>query len=134
MIDPRELRIGNWIKIHATETKVGYIESEDWGNFIGSSNFAERPFEEFEPILLTEEWLIKFGFEKTNFKHRDKSISRNVFILGNYVIQYIEATWVLSRKADNHLNFDLVWIKSFNHLHQLQNVYFALTGKELEIR
>ena len=57
-----ELRIGNFIKISNTITKVeGFSE---WDNIVQSSNFAERKINEFEPIPITEELLIKFGFNE----------------------------------------------------------------------
>ena len=46
-----ELRIGNL---------VNYGDSE---LIIGINYFRDGDFNKLEPILLTEEWLIKFGFE-----------------------------------------------------------------------
>lgn len=75
---------------------------------------------DFEPIPLTPEILQKAGFEKdgNGFCLSDKmSLSLAVTKNGGYL-----ACW-----RDRSLNFVI------NHLHQLQNLYFALTGEELSI-
>lgn len=80
--------------------------------------------EDFQPITLTEEWLIKLGFEKS--KRTDKCYEKGLnivismadnkfrFITGNFVCQII--------------------LKELEYVHQLQNLYFALTEQELTIK
>ena len=76
---------------------------------------------DLEPIELTEEILLKCGFEKREdgdynlFKYSEVDI----------VICSDFSSW----KCDG-INFSVNYIK---YLHQLQNLYFALTNKELEI-
>ena len=63
-----------------------------------------------KPIPLTEEWLLKFGFEKayeTCYQYKD-------FILN-----------------DKFIMMDIDITIQLKHVHQLQNLYFALTGEEL---
>ena len=67
-----------------------------------------------DPIPLTEEILLKCGFVKGKMS--------NVFYLGDFEI--LLPTYF--KYKDAHL----IKIK---HLHQLQNLYFALTGEELII-
>jgi hypothetical protein len=66
-----------------------------------------------EPIELTEEWLLKFGFEK---------VAENDFILGKYSLYYL-------------LYYDGYRVSEITpkYVHKLQNLYFALTGKELVV-
>ncbi len=73
-------------------------------------------------IPLTEEWLIKFGFEKTNvdifFKHiGEKALS--IYLESNNL------TTLLS------FDFQETPLRRVKYVHQLQNLYFALTGEEL---
>lgn len=74
---------------------------------------------EYEPIPLTEEWLIKFGFIKnTRFYRHPKTM------------------WDYSL-IDNELELFSGWdgdtyTVSCKYVHQLQNLYFALTGQELD--
>ena len=71
--------------------------------------------ERIQPILLTKEWLLKFGFELIecyNFKK------------GSFIVY------------SGHREFHFWSIKGIDvppiyFIHQLQNLYFALTGKEL---
>jgi len=67
-------------------------------------------------IPLTEEWLIKFGFEKIgrNFTTKDNFI---VWLSLSTEAYIFRQTFVLDIKLDS--------------VHQLQNLYFALNNKEL---
>jgi len=80
-------------------------------------------YEEIKLITLTEEWLFKFGFEK----HEDR-----YFHEFDYVIFYLtNKTYVLVSNYSDPRNDDAVRIE---YVHQLQNLYFALTGQELELK
>ena len=74
--------------------------------------------EDLSPIPLTEEWLLKFGFEKTTNEYYDKNNGLVIWIDG----QFINIEW-----KDRFLI-------SYTYVHQLQNLYFALTNTELEIK
>ena len=68
---------------------------------------------EYKPIPLTEEWLLKFGFEKryeTCFQYKN-------FILN-----------------DKFIMMDIDITIQLKYVHQLQNLYHALTGEELTIK
>ena len=70
---------------------------------------------DLSPIELTEEWLIKFGFEKIG-KNFEKD---NILIL-----------WNIIDKCYDFVHTDKgIEIK---YVHQLQNLYFSLTGQELK--
>lgn len=115
-----ELRIGNIIGDTLLNTVVVTIDVlktiDDHTSPIGEDGV-------YKPMPLTEEWLLKFGFK--NSKSQDKffvidnnmgvSTANNefIFIMGNFVCQ-------------------LVLIK-LQFVHHLQNLYFALTGKELTL-
>jgi hypothetical protein len=74
---------------------------------------------DFDPIPLTEEWLLRFGF----VYHDDDGIitysSRdNIVIFQRYRLDFY---FELSNYKDAELEY----------VHQLQNLYHALTGEEL---
>jgi len=71
-----------------------------------------------KPTLVTEEWLQKLGFEWKNQGLRKDNICIRQFGFGFSIF--------MSNEAFN-FNIDL------KHVHQLQNLYFALTGKELKL-
>ena len=73
--------------------------------------------ENFIPIELTEEWLLKFGFEKDNELN---------FVKFSFKVHF----W------SNYNSYMYGWVGGnieLKYVHQLQNLYFALTGEELTI-
>ena len=100
-----ELRIGNYVN-----DSIGLITIGLNGNI----KFADA----YHPIPLTEEWLVKFGFEKTT-KWNNVQHTKGILQIRNLYILFV--------KGRNQS-----WI-NLKHVHQLQNLYFALTGEELTI-
>jgi hypothetical protein len=122
-----ELRIGNWIL--NTRYKSGYeMQIESIGQFginieLGYDGLNpiiddDCSFNECEPIPLTEEWLLKFGFER-------KGITS---CFGKLCIHHKEPMYPNGRV---YFNSWAILQKMPEHVHQLQNLYFALTGEEL---
>lgn len=76
-------------------------------------------------IPLTEEWLLKFGFEKK----ADYQFSN---------MQLVVEFWkILNKKIDVRFKINVnesVIICEIHYVHQLQNLYFALCGEELELK
>lgn len=113
MIKPEELRLGNYIAepYNNIPEKVYSIKND---------TINDETTEYFNPIPLTEDWLSKFGFVKMDEKY-------NFFIHGHEI----------NFKVDKKIKW-AAWCNTvltnveIQHVHQLQNVYFALTGKELE--
>jgi len=68
-----------------------------------------------EPILLTEEILLKFGFEK---------IGDNLYEKDGIQLEF---GWY--EQITVHVNS--VFVVNINYFHQLQNLVYALTGEEL---
>jgi len=106
-----ELRIGNKVSIDDRETTVtnGIVFDYDEGAWY-VNNINVRIV---QPISLTEDWLFKFGFEKKN--------GYGFEMFGNWIQKRENIYWY-------NLNGNFVILK---HVHQLQNLYFALTQKEL---
>jgi hypothetical protein len=114
MIQANELRIGNWVQ-HPDSPNPHQV------NTYGILNQSEKNI--FEPISLTEDWLLKFGFE--TWHKRDWDIGGvgdgQLLTVTTYAKNPIVRVW----------NQDIIHI---NYVHQLQNLYFALTGTELELK
>lgn len=85
--------------------------------------YNDPPIDEmFEPIILTEQWLLKFGFKQWgSYRHLWK-VGRNHTVT-------IEGGDDYSPPFEFRVRIGYIEIK---YVHQLQNLYFALTGKELE--
>ena len=74
--------------------------------------------EDFNPIPLTEEWLLKLGFVKNDFdSHYEKD---------EFHIEVWEKDFVFRW---NDFNIDI----NLNSVHRLQNLYFTLTNEELTL-
>ena len=74
-----------------------------------------------EPILLTEKWLIKLDFLKVACHYEN-----DCFDIYNY------KQWFVVELIENEKSFEL-GLKC-KYVHQLQNLYFAITGEELIIK
>jgi hypothetical protein len=125
-----ELRIGNWvIDGDGDENQVEEICPYS----CGKNDFRWDWLKSVEPIPLTKEWLFRFGFSE--YKKKYKKTIKNIFLISesngigvcyNKIDEDYEI-WLLN--CDYELKFMPRWVK---HVHQLQNLYFALTGEELE--
>ena len=124
MIKANELRIGNILYSNLTERNF-ICNSEDIYNLAMDYNANNANY-----VELTEEWLLKFGFEKddTGVDMFDQDYCEW------YQIEF-PIIGVLCQSSDKSYlfdeNTDTLRIK---YVHQLQNLYFALTGEELTIK
>ena len=78
-----------------------------------------------KPIKLTPEWLVRMGFELHEY---DNEVEFNEWILSDdsFMIMYI--------KKVNQYEIYYNDSPNIKYVHQLQNLYRALTGKELTIK
>ena len=111
----KELRIGNI-------TDKGIVKSfYEHGVHVGFGKCFK--FNELSSVPLTEEWLVKFGFEKMN-----ECFYKDRFFVEKGISEFFDYGMsfriVVNQKESTHAN-------SIKYVHQLQNLYFALTGSEL---
>lgn len=129
-----DLRIGNLVELRDKKfTKVWSIDEN-------GINVIVEPYEEdgrayaalwgdIIPIPLTPEILEKCGFIKGRDKDYPKSIA-DYYRKGRWLIK------LTGPEYDCEIRISISWHKNITHitsLHQLQNLYFALLGEELEI-
>lgn len=94
---------------------------------------------EIKPIPLTEEWLIKFGFQKVIYDTDETGYGTDyeLDIKGVGCISYSDdfscALFGSKESSKNELGFLPNW-DNCKHVHSLQNLYFALIGEELKIK
>lgn len=113
----QELRVGNYIYREGRKTKVYSIEPNNWFN--GESD-------KLKPIPLTEEWLLKFGFKEG--AHIAEGCHE--WTLQNNRKFRLQVLGSLICVSDTCELLEEIELK---YVHQLQNLYYALTGQELEI-
>lgn len=115
----QELRIGNYVlgqtkqitKVDGffNENKAIYTDVED-----ERVRFIIHYLNECEGVELTEEILLKCGFDLNSIPYHA--------IKGQVVLFLFRGVW-----AFKHVHIEV------KYLHQLQNLYWCLTGKELNI-
>lgn len=107
-----ELRIGNYVK--CVDGNTICIDKDDM-IYILSNTF------DVEPIPLSEEVLLKCGFEEDE-THVSEDHPWAIWVKNDVVISlpYFEFSF---ESTDVEIKY----------LHQLQNLYYALTGEELEV-
>jgi len=120
-----ELRIGNWVTSVAPLSGSIYEAQRFDGNIFMAINetFYYWNDDLYTGIPLTEEWLLKFGFEdqKASQVYLTKEIDsqREMRYDGRII-------------AVQSKNSGFVWIlEKIKYVHQLQNLFFSLTGEEL---
>lgn len=129
MIQSTDLRINNWTN-HKNKNGSFDLQVEEiltlGINVIYKKGVWFIRYEEIEPIPLTEEWLLKFGFEKKTFKSQPFGGICNFIKKYNNLIQIV----IIFHYGVFHLENEIM-DSSIKSVHQLQNLYFALTGLEL---
>ena len=123
----QELRVGNhYIDI------CGAVN--EWSNHsFEHYRYVRISLSKLKPILLTEEWLIKFGFENDINSSMVQFWTLGKFIL--YHENYIHTETTNREYFELSNYYDVVGSsQEIIYVHQLQNLYFALTGEELEIK
>ena len=114
-----ELRIGNYLFAKGTEV-IRFT------SFFGLCNIESYP-ERYTPIPLNEEWLLKFGF---NIKERIWFSKKTNIAWIRFEVSIKDKRCILF----NTKKFEFCDILFPKYVHQLQNLYFALTGEELAIK
>lgn len=114
-----ELRIGNVIMDYEEIITVDGIDDID----VFNKNIGDIPLHTINPVQITEEWLLKFGFEKTY----ESQFRLKYDHPRNYIGYDFSKT---EEKSMEDFRFYGHYIK-IKYVHQLQNLYFALTGEEL---
>ena len=121
-----ELRIGNWVKWNYEESSDGNAYPVEFGYEL--DDIKNNP-NIVEPIPLTEEWLVKFGFDKEEEYDEGKVIDYRMTLMKNS-LEFVSFWESEDITGVNQCQTGV----DVEYVHQLQNLYFALTGTELEIK
>jgi hypothetical protein len=121
-INFKELRLDNYIcinnNLHPCRVKEITMSSVVVESI--KENYSEPTINSMNPIPLTEEWLLKFGFYKSdNYGNDEYRLDGYSYFRGRFYISDCDECG-----EDVEINF----------VHELQNLYFALTKKELTMK
>lgn len=154
MIQAKELRIGNFISYNGEAVPV-YTVATDEPNMQpdppyivvlskNSTHFVNRGEEDFDPIPLTEEWLLRFGSNEPLRFSNLKMIEGNgpgdmhgamVYEFGSDATVYEKnGRWFYELAQSNDDYGTNVFTKEIKKVHHLMNLFFDLNDKELEIK
>lgn len=134
MLKANELRIGNYITYNSLLQKdeVFIVDQRWFGALAGGRRKGEiKPDEEiinYSGIPLTPEILERCGFANIYMAN-----IWNVYIKGKYRIEETARKNSYAFRLNVNPN-ESYYLADVNYLHQLQNLYFSLTGEELEIK
>ena len=128
-LKPQDLRIGNYVEVD--NYKIIQLENiHPKGTTKGNEQYLLCML---KPIPLTEEFLLKMGFNRDNTACLSLRLSENTYLFAkienenctvNLCVEGIDAD-------DRCDEFDV--ILNVFHVHKLQNLFFALTGEELTL-
>jgi hypothetical protein len=127
-IPMNEVRVGIYAE-YMHDGRSEYIEvsrmhlrTNSWDDCLTDEHVIKYSNEYLAAIPLTEEWLLMMGFIE---KHRDE-LHANFFLRNQFSVhhkligdEYLESGFYVGE-----------YVK-IEHVHQLQNYYFVMTGKEL---
>ena len=124
-----ELRIGNWVNykywnpephneqyLFQSVEIIGFLKDQFYFNFKGRKEVEK--VSDLHPIPLTEDWLLKFGFVSNPYQDRYEKGDIDV-------------------ECDKTKGETILWLAGapyIKYIHQLQNLFYALTGEELTIK
>jgi hypothetical protein len=122
-----ELRLGNIISFRGNHICL----DTNYELFKSLVDISRRNDKRYKPIPLSEEWLLKFGFkqcgyEMLSWKHETLLPSFDLGGINWADFDEPDYQFLTYKVGDEILRIDYV--------HQLQNLYFALTGEELTVK
>ena len=126
-----ELRIGNWIIEDETIYSYGISKTKrqiSLNDFRVSDDNWSDLWDMFKPIPLTEEILLKCGFGKSDEHEMGHNYNETFGFYYDYHFKRFRLECDDGIKHGAEMSLDIQF------LHQLQNLYFALTNEELEIK
>ena len=108
----QELRIGNLISYHGRVIEVEGVFLHTIYHNAGFDSDTDESCRPFKPIHLTEQWLIDFGFER----------GVDYWFKGDVILD------ISPEGLSYRFHYNII-----QYVHCLQNLYFALTGEDLQL-
>jgi hypothetical protein len=123
-----ELRIGNYLNGKRGHVIVSEIRTN---NSVKIHNNTSSFYVGIclTPIEITKEWLLKLGFEYSNFYNNYKIKAGEYFNSVRYDDEDCE--WCYN---NDNSDAGCYYVTSIKYIHELQNLYFALNGEELNCK
>jgi len=135
MVRVSDVRIGNFLLFDfPARGKVQYRSeriNNEYDGFRAIATINGLQPEKIYGIPLTDSWLQKLGFEKIERHFQHNWVIRLSKTEAHYSIQFFnDKFWLSNSEYD-------AWcyvIREVVYVHDLQNLFYALTGEDLEIK
>ena len=140
-MEAKKFRIGNLLTWKDQEdegkailTLTGIVLGDciwlEWEWEDGESDNTDCDLDSIKGISITEDWLINFGFQNYHcWEYR--------WVTGGLQLIETNGYWypaVFSHPEMSHEDDQCVSLNRIKYVHELQNLFFAITGKELELK
>lgn len=146
MIAANELRIGNWV-YETSQFNPQVFTADDFWQIAGINNIDKTAYDQKDnitqfdylyPIPITPEILEKSGLEiQKGYRAwgKDYDITWLDISVPDPLILVLEKDEIklIVKTDDSPMMVEMEEAQKIKYLHQLQNLYFALTGEELQI-
>lgn len=121
MIKPNEVRVGNWVLFEGKPYQLHVIAPEAPALDTAAFGVGVVDWRHLQPIPITWEILSK------NYDSDGTTCN----LVGGLGLKLYEGKWHLAHASEFCLT--IFEFAHFQYLHQLQNLYHSLTGKELTL-
>lgn len=126
----QELRIGNYVyngKLHKSRAYTISELRDEVAFFVEDFGIMGEFYKDIKPIFLDELWLEKLGFKNVGlygnrFEYKDK-IDTHLFVIESDGFNLYP-----------QIDFQYCCLTELKYVHQLQNLFFAITGEELILK
>jgi hypothetical protein len=131
MIPASELRIGNLVNYEQTNHRITAIDNgicrSRWIKQYDKEEYYEHGFADIKPIIVTSEILEKFGFQWEDIQTHANKTTRGL---------WKDVIMMLPSNSGHWYACPFGYPMNINrtlYVHQLQNLFYAITGEELII-
>lgn len=121
MIAPQELKQNNLIR-DIESGRIGSVLTIGENKCTIKMPYSKlsQSYEEFEPIEITEDWLLRLGYECNKNEYFISGFDRfNVF-------QSVKGSYIFCDDKNA--------VRYVKHVHELQNLFYSIHGVELKIK
>ena len=121
-----ELRIGNLFYEETRDNPYDVIQIYELSETSVNDWDVVDVLKIYDPILITEDWFLRCGGVKEIYTDDEPD---------DYYLVIRHKEFDIIYESDDEIYCDINgWVIDLKYVHQLQNLWFALTGKELKIK
>ena len=134
---PSDLRIGNIIEFNGLYLPIGELSNKGFDEWwvvglnddqILTASFSHKGI---RPVPLNKAWAEKFNMTIDKEWSMQKNKSVDLFGIGIGSSAHLYYSKIDGFYIDGKFMDEPIYLHSDGHVHQLQNLYFALTGEDL---